>query len=59
MSNKVKIGELKKIIANLPANAEVVIKTNGTQISAVSAKTEIKPQSDGSKFKTLVITGEH
>jgi hypothetical protein len=53
-----KVGELKKIIANLPANAEVVIKMNGTRISASSAKTEVKPQSDGSKFKMLVITGE-
>lgn len=53
-----KVGELKKMLATLPANAEVFIKINGATISATKAKTEVKPQKDGSNFKSIIITGE-
>ena len=53
-----KVGELKKILSTLPANAEVYIKTNGVVIAAQKAKTEVKPQKDGSNYKSVIISGE-
>ena len=53
-----KVGELKKIIANLPANAEVKFETDGVEIAITKAKTVATTQKDGKIFKSLIIIGE-
>lgn len=53
-----KVGELKKIIANLPANAEVKFEIKGTEMNIIKAKTVAATQKDGKIFKSLVIVGE-
>lgn len=58
-NNKMKVGELKKTISNLPNNAEVYIQiNNGTEnIPANKADTKTIKTKDGQKHSFVTIVG--
>lgn len=49
-----KIGELKKLIANLPANAEITIKNADITFEVQSAKVKVN-EANGAYLKYLVL----
>lgn len=49
-----KIGELKKLIANLPANAEITIKSADITFEVQSAKVKVN-EANGAYLKYLVL----